>query len=163
MNFYRIKQFFWSITAKISIEDINYVQQHLNNNQYELFLKLSEQEQKHSIKVAQDVQEECRKLNIQGEELIKIALLHDIGKIYKTLNVVDKSVMVLADKFTFGKVRKISNLKKVNVYFNHGTIGYEMLKDSGLSERALYLIKNHHSDIIDDEELNILKKCDSNN
>jgi putative nucleotidyltransferase with HDIG domain len=145
------------------MEDINYIKRYLNESEYELFLRLSEQEQKHSVKVAMDVQRECRRLHISENDLIKTALLHDIGKIYIRLNAIDKSIMVLADKFTRGKIRKLKNSKKIRVYFDHGTIGCEMLKNSGLSDRVLYLIKNHHNDIIDDEELDILKRCDSNN
>lgn len=163
MKFYRIKQFFWSITAKMSIEELNYVKDYLTNYQYELFLRLSTQEQKHSFKVAKDVQNECRKLNIDKEELIKVALLHDIGKIYRRLNVIDKSILVLGDKITRGKIRSINNINKVEVYFNHGSIGFELLKDSGISERSLYLIKNHHNDFINDDDLKILMKCDSKN
>ncbi len=163
MNFYRIKQFFWSITAKINNEDINYIRRYLNESEYVLFIKLSIQEQKHSVRVARDVQKECQMLHIAEDELIKTALLHDIGKIYKKLNAIDKSIMVLADKFTKGKIRNLKASKKIKVYFDHAAIGYEILKNSGLSDKALYLIKNHHNDIIDNEELNILKRCDSNN
>ena len=164
MNFYRIKQFFWSLTAKIDEKDFNYLKKNLNNKELQLFLKLSKQEQKHSVKVARDVEIECKKRKSKPGELVKISLLHDIGKIYKKLNVIDKSILVLADRITNGNIRKINRLKKIEVYFNHGAIGYEILKNSGISERALYLIKNHHNNnIIGDMELNILRKCDSNN
>lgn len=163
MNYYRIKQFFWSITAKISIEELSYVKKYLNTKEYELFLRLSVQDQKHSVKVAMDVEKECTRLNIDGKELIKTALLHDIGKVYKKLNVIDKSMLVLADKFTSGRIRNITSSKKIDVYYNHGNIGFEILKNYGLSERSLYLIKNHHSNINGDLELEILKRCDSDN
>lgn len=164
LNFYRVKQFYWSITSKIDEKGLEYVKNNLNAKEYKLFLRLSKQEQYHSMKVAKDVEQECLKLKIESKELIMIALLHDIGKIYKKLNVFDKSIMVLADKITSGKIRNIKHSKKTEVYFNHGIIGYELLKNSGINERALYLIKNHHNDRIkDDMELNILRKCDGNN
>ncbi|MGE5628739.1 MAG: HDIG domain-containing metalloprotein [Solirubrobacterales bacterium] len=163
MKFYRIKQFFWSITAKISIDELNYVKYHLNSKEFELFLMLSVQDQKHSVKVAKDVERECTRLHLHREELIKTALLHDIGKIYIRLNAIDKSILVLADKFTSGRIRNIRNSKKIDVYYNHGNIGFEILKSYGLSERAMYLIKNHHSDIKGDLELEILRSCDGKN
>ena len=164
LSFYRIKQFYWSITSKISEKDLEYVKNNLRKNQYQLFLKLSKQEQYHSMKVAKDVEKECMQQKIDSKELIMVALLHDIGKIYKRLNVFSKSIMVISNKITQGKIRKIKCSKNIEVYFNHGNIGYELLKNSDISKRALYLIKNHHNDnITDDMELNILRKCDSNN
>ena len=164
LSFYRIKQFYWSITSKISERDLEYVKNNLWEKQYQLFLKLSKQEQYHSMKVAKDVEKECEQQKIDSKELIMVALLHDIGKIYKRLNVFSKSIMVISNKITQGKIRNIKCSKNIEVYFNHGNIGYELLKNSDISKRSLYLIKNHHNDsITDDMELNILRKCDSNN
>jgi len=163
LNFYRIKQFYWSIISGVNEKDLQYVKNNLYENEYKLFLKLSRQEQYHSIKVAKDIEKECLDKEIDSKELIMIALLHDIGKTYKKLNVFNKSIMVLADKITKGKIRNIKHSKNIEVYFNHGNIGYELLKNLDINERALYLIKNHHNDrIVDDIELNILKKCDGN-
>ena len=43
-------------------------------------------------------------------------------------------------------------------------MGSDLLKDYGLSERTLFLIRNHHNhEIKGDRELDILIKCDSRN
>lgn len=160
---YRVKQFFWSLDTRIGKEDIEYVARNLCEKEYELFSRLSKQEKKHSIKVARDVDSECLREGTCAGEMTKIALLHDIGKLKGRLNSIDKSILVIADKVSKGRIRSLS-LKKVDVYFNHGLMGSELLRDCGLSERALFLIENHHNHLIEcDRELDILMRCDSMN
>ncbi|MHC1720100.1 MAG: HD domain-containing protein [Clostridiaceae bacterium] len=164
MCLYRVKQFLWSINAKIDGNDIEYVKKNLNGKEYDLFSRLSRQEQKHSIRVSRDVELECAKTEIMPKELIKVALLHDVGKVTRRLGSIDKAILVVSDRLSGGLIRKLENIPKINVYFNHGNIAYEVLKDFDLSERALYLIKNHHDrSIKGDPELDMLIKCDNRN
>jgi uncharacterized domain HDIG len=164
MNFYRVKQFYWAINSKIDKKDLEFLHGNLNKNELKLFYKLAVHEQKHSIKVAYDVEYVCKKNNIDCKLLLKAALLHDIGKAYKKLNLIDKSIMLLADNVTKGSIKKLSNIKKVNVYYNHGKIGREILKDCSCDEKLLYLIENHHNhNLIGDIELDILRMCDDRN
>lgn len=164
MTLYRVKQFYWSITSRVSAKDEEFIKEYLNAQEICLFQKLPDYEKMHAIKVAKDVE----KL-YNGEEerkviLMKAALLHDIGKISHRLSPVNKSVIVILDSISSGRIKKYDNIKKINVYYNHADIGYSMLKKFGYEERFLYLIKNHHNDnIIGDKELDILKKCDSRN
>lgn len=160
---YRVKQFFWSLDTRIGREDMEYVKRNLSEREYGLFMRLSKQERKHSIKVARDVEAEFAREGIAAGEMVKVSLLHDIGKVNRRLNSIDKSVLVIADKVTKGRIRDIG-LPKVDVYFNHGAMGRELLSDFRLSERALYLIENHHNhEIKGDRELDILMRCDGRN
>jgi len=164
MSLYRIKQFYWSITAKLDDEDIDFIHKYLNEEERKLFGRLIEYEQKHSIKVARDVIKESKERGINSRLLIKAAILHDIGKITNRLNIVDKSAIVLLDKFTKGKLKKAKGIKRIETYYNHGEKGVDVLKPYGYDERLLYLIKNHHNNLITgDIELDILRKCDNNN
>jgi putative nucleotidyltransferase with HDIG domain len=167
MIFYRIKQFYTYINAKITEEDKKYLNKNLNSVELELFKKLSKNEQKHCINVAYCIEKACREYDnhINLQRLIKAALLHDIGKSCKRLNVFEKSIIVVLDNFTKGAIKRYENFPKIGVYYNHGEMGYEILKKYNCYEdKLLYLIRNHHNDSIkDDIELNILKKCDSNN
>lgn len=165
MSLYRVKQFYWSMTSKLDSTDIELINKYLNIEERELFFNISIYEQKHSVKVAMDVIKLCKDNNINNETLIKAALLHDIGKSYKKLNPVEKSLVVMLDNISKGKLRKLKNLKQVDVYYNHADKGYYILKNKGCyDERFLYLIKNHHNtDVIGDKELDILKNSDSKN
>ena len=163
--FYRIKQFYWAITSKVNKDDINFVINILNIKELELFNKLSVQEQKHSIKVAYDIKFLCEKNNkIDMNLLLKAALLHDIGKIYRRLNLIDKSVIVLLNSISKGKIKRFSKNKKINVYYNHGRIGSELLESIECDEKLLYLVEHHHNcEINNNVELNILRFYDRKN
>lgn len=164
MALYRIKQFYWSITAKIDVEEKKYIKAHLNEREIALFNELQIYEKMHSIKVAKDIERLYNGDDDNKKMLIKAALLHDIGKIEKRLNIIDKSILVVMNKVTKGSMRKYMSLKKIDVYYNHADFGYSILKKFGYDERLLYLIKNHHNDnIIGDKELDMLKMCDNMN
>ncbi|WP_309568907.1 HDIG domain-containing metalloprotein [Clostridium estertheticum] len=164
LSLYRIKQFYRSIVAKINDKDVDFLKIYLKTYELLLFNKLPTYEQKHCINVARDVEINCNKRKLQSFNLIKVALLHDIGKIYSTMNPIDKSIMVILHKITNGKIRAFNKFKNVNMYYNHGEIGCNLLKQYGYDDRFLFLIKNHHNNsIIDDIELNILKECDNKN
>lgn len=165
MSLYRVKQFYWSITSKIDSEDKMLIDKYLNIYEKQLLSNLSVYEQKHSVNVARDIIKECKKNKLYSETLIKAALLHDIGKANKKLNPVEKSIFVMLNKLSDGKLRKYKSIKKIHVYYNHGDIGYNILKKANkYDERFLYLIKNHHNDFITgDKELELLMACDSKN
>lgn len=165
MSIYRVKQFYWSITSKLDLEDVALIDKYLTEEEKELFNNLSIYEQKHSARVAEDVIKLCEADKIINECLIKAALLHDIGKIYKKLNPIEKSLVVMLDNISKGKLKRFKRLKKIDVYYNHADKGYNILKNKGrYDERFLYLVKNHHNDnVIGDRELDILKICDSKN
>lgn len=148
----RVKQFYINVTDKMSEKDYCYVKKILNSKELELFMKLSKSEQKHSVRIAKDIEFTIDSKKINDEViltnknlLIKSALLHDIGKITKRLNVIDKSIIVILNKLTSGKLKNIKRLKKVQCYYNHSMYGYNILKDVIDDEIILDIVKNHHS------------------
>ena len=166
MSKHRIKQFYLCITDKMGSKDKAFVGKYLNDYEEKLFNKLSVKEQKHCVRVAYDVEEICKnnKENLDKSKLIKAALLHDIGKITFKLTIIDKSILVILDNLSKGRIKKFSNLKKIDTYYNHGEKGYDILKSKGYDESFLYLIKNHHNkNIVSNKELNILRFCDDKN
>lgn len=168
--FYRVKQFFRAITAKLENDELILIHEYLSEKEKNLFFKLAKSEQKHSVLVAKDVLKSIKQHNlnydIDEKKMVKVALLHDIGKIECRLNPIDKSILVILDKISNGKIRTVKN-EKIYLYYNHPMIGYELLKDFNYEDDFLLLIKNHHMkyDEIDKDniELMILKKCDDNN
>lgn len=164
MSLYRVKQFYLSIVSRINDEDIDFLKTHLETYELQLFHQLPTYEQKHCINVARDVKTTSDSRNLESKTLIKVALLHDIGKIYNSMNPIDKSIMVIMNRITHGKIRDYKRNKNVNIYYNHGDIGYNLLKKYGYDDRFLFLVKNHHNNNIDqDIELDLLKECDDRN
>ena len=160
---YRIKQFFTSVTAKINSDDIKYLKKNLNKSELALFLKLKKSEQKHCIKVSKDVEQICFHNDIKCDKLLKVALLHDIGKTEVKLNLIEKAILVILDKITNGRLKNNKN-KKVYIYYNHGKVGAKLLENYGYDKRFLYLIENHHNkNIKNDKELEIIIYSDNKN
>ena len=76
----------------------------------------------------------------------------------------DKSILVLGDRFSKGKLKKFSNNTKIKVYYEHAKLGKELLEKIENNSRLLYLVENHHDEKINDDlELDILRHCDKNN
>lgn len=164
MSIYRVKQFYMSIVSRINDEDIGFLKIHLETYELQLFHQLPTYEQKHCINVARDVKKTSDSRELKSKTLIKVALLHDIGKIYNSMNPIDKSIMVIMNRITHGKIRSYKKNKNVNIYYNHGDIGYNLLKKYGYDDRFLFLVKNHHNNnIVRDIELDLLKECDNRN
>jgi putative nucleotidyltransferase with HDIG domain len=169
MSLYRVKQFFWAVFSRINKEDKIYIQTYLDKDEQQLFSKLSVSEQKHSIRVVKELERRSEMdkgqeaVALDREEFIKIALLHDIGKIERKLTPIDKSILVILDKVAGSRMRKMTNVKKIDVYYNHAEKGYILLSRlDKYSDRFLYLVRNHHeNDIIEDRALEILKEADS--
>lgn len=164
MSLYRVKQFYRSMVSRINDEDIDFIKMYLEPYELQLFNQLPKYDQKHCINVARDLKLTCNQRNLKYQKLIKVALLHDIGKIYNSMNPIYKSIMVIMHNITKGKMKLYKNIKNVNVYYNHGDIGYNLLRKYGYDDRFLFLVKNHHNNnIIEDKELDLLKECDNRN
>ena len=147
----RVKQFYINISDKMTEKDYEYVKEILNNKELELFLRLSKSEQKHSVRIAKDIEGIIENKVTNDEDIIKNrdllirgALLHDIGKSVKRLNVIDKSIIVILNKLTDGQLKSLKKSKKVQCYYNHSEYGYEILKDVVKNDLILDIIRNHH-------------------
>lgn len=164
---WRIRQFFlYAFNVKINDEQIKFIKKYLNDEEIKLFNMMHISERKHCVNVAIGVKNYIQKYGIinNENELIKASLLHDIGKVYYKLSLLDRIELVVLDKITMGKIKKYKNSKKIYLFYNHAYMGYELLKNINENKRVLYLVRNHHNkDIKDDLELNILKKFDNRN
>ncbi|SHI12436.1 HDIG domain-containing protein [Clostridium collagenovorans DSM 3089] len=173
----RVKQFyigFTSIFKKITKEDLELVKSHLNEVEYSLFNKYYEYDKKHVLRVAKDIEKICTDEGINNSKkslLVKTALLHDMGKTKAKINILDRVILVLLSKGLGDKAKSLKN-KKVQVYYNHGFMGYEILKDYIEDDEILFLVKNHHINDIESlqcnnddyiKDLNLLMKCDEEN
>ena len=171
----RVRQFIMNLTDRINEDDYKYVESKLNKKEYEIFNTISKSEQKHSVRVAKEIEniiDELKKGNnfedgytlthgeildketifsakedlIKNEEmLVKVGLLHDVGKSRQKINIIDKSIIVILNKLTNGKLRNI-NLKKIQCYYNHSEYSYEILKEINKNNVFLEAIRNHHNE-----------------
>ncbi len=165
----RVKQFVSCVFAKITKKDIEFINNYLDENEKKLLYKLPVYDLKHSINVARDIyinesEEEIKKNNLNHKEIIKSAILHDVGKIHTPLNVIDKSILVLLNNITKTKIKKYSDRNsKIYIFYNHGEEGYKILKEKGYDKEFLNIIRNHHNYKIQNKWLDILRKYDDRN
>ncbi|AOY78103.1 HD domain-containing protein [Clostridium formicaceticum] len=158
---YRIKQFFQGVTAKIYDEDIVFIKSHLSEKEQNLFFQLRKSEQRHCLNVAYGCHQEAP----QNPDLVKAALLHDIGKIGSNLTLVNKSFVVIIQKLKLkGKMLPPFLQKALHYKNNHAELGYQLLLKLQLNDRILFLVRNHHTDHIKDSkerEMEILQRFDN--
>ena len=168
---YRIKQFYWAISSFFTKVDEEYLTRYLNKEERALFDNMTKADRQHSIRVAKDAEAYYKSLmkytenmDISKEEIIKLSLLHDIGKQVYPLNFINKSLVVLLGKFTKNKIKKFSKFDPVYIYYYHPKEGVRLLKDLGYSSDFLYAIENHHEHSVEETlPLRILKYADNRN
>lgn len=159
---YRVKQFIWAATAKLTSDDLIFIGSYLNDHEKKIFSSLPTSIQTHSVKVAKEALEECQKRDLYDIQLIKAALLHDIGQANSGLNCFTKSIMVIADRLLPYITRKCSKIGFVKAYYEHAEMALDVLEME--PEYIKFLIKNHHNyNIQNDEKLSILQAVDSRN
>lgn len=161
---YRLKQFIWAVNSIFKDIDQKLLDKYLIKDEKDIFNKLSKSEKHHSIRVCIKALNLQKDLNIKVNinKLAKVALLHDVGKISKRLNLIDKSILVILNKASKGKMERYNYIRKVDVFYNHGRKSSNILsKINKYDKEFLEAIENHHHDNIKDNiYLNILKQCD---
>ena len=169
MALYRVKQFMWGVTSYLKKVDTEYINKFLDKNEKELFNKLKHNDKHHSIRVCKDAINISKKKcsNIDINRVAKAALLHDIGKGEYGLNIIEKSALVLVNKATKGKMKKYSGIKHIDIYYNHGEKGADLLKDSNKYDKQfLDSIRYHHNkkqQAKNNQLLDIIKESDDMN
>ncbi len=94
----RVKQFVGCVFAKITKKDIEFINSYLDENEKKLLYKLPIYDLKHSVNVARDIyinesEEEIKKNNLNHKEVVKSAILHDVGKIHTPLRYIYSIIM----------------------------------------------------------------------
>lgn len=165
---YRIKQFFWAISANFKELDYTYVEIFLNDYELSLFRRLKKSEQLHCIKVSKDCINLAKAKGIDSEiqlkKLSKLGLLHDIGKLYYPINTITKSFLVLGKSLSNNKMSKFQNIKAIHIYYNHGDKAFNYLRENDYDLDFIEAIKGHHSMKTGNNILlDILKEADDMN
>ena len=165
----RVKQFYINATDLMTNKDYEYVKRNLNNEEYDLFKKILKSEQKHSVRIAKEIEYKIENNLVDDVDiiqsknlLIKAALLHDVGKSRQKVNIIEKSIIVILNKLTKGNLKNFKKSKKVQCYYNHSEYSYVLLKYIIKDDLILNIIRNHHKNT-DNKFTNFFKQIDDNN
>lgn len=170
--FYRIKQFYSAITAAVPDEETDFISEYLSPQEEIFFYEMSIVDQRHALDVSHHI---CELLQIAGlleseRKLIRAALLHDVGKRHGDLTVLDRSLIVLLERFFPGRVARwavrgrggfIQNRRHAfYVAKYHGIIGAEWLEKIDCPQEVIDLVRDHHLTDIKDWRMQILQEAD---
>ena len=171
---YRFKQFWFAMTASMSEEDREFARQNLDIKEASFFFGLPDYEQKHSVVVARKMQGLARsRPDLDKKLLVRLGLLHDIGKAATRLSVIDKSILVVLQHFVHPLYDLLASkgrddhsfflYRKFYVHKHHGEIGSKMLKRVGVEPELSARILEHDENPIEfsDEYMKILNQADS--
>lgn len=141
----RIWQFIQNIGYGFKEIDEDFLSLYLSEKERLLFGRLKKSEKIHSILIAKDISGEL------GEDverdLIKAALFHDIGKIMRPMNILEKSTAVILKKLLGKKITLLEGADFIRSYLYHGERGGEILRSEKIFEDApvfYRLVSFHH-------------------
>jgi len=146
---YRIKQFFNLIAYGFKPLDEEYIDRYLSEAEKKLFLQLKKSEQYHSILIAKAMEKDAMvNKRRHKNELVRLALFHDIGKTENPMNIVEKSMAVILKKILKDKLKRLEKLKFISSYLYHGERGEEILRKAKIFDSSPYCYKvvglHHH-------------------
>jgi hypothetical protein len=141
---YRAGQFLHLLTAKRKREHRGFVYEILDSSMVALFFRMSDPDQSHSVRVFQTLLE-------QGEEedLLRAALLHDVGKSLHPLRAWERSLVVVTNRMLPNQVLKWGHdepygwRKPFVVALQHPEWGAALVQQEGGSETLVTLIRYH--------------------
>ena len=172
----RIRQFFRAIFARVGPADRQYVRTWLPESELQqLFGEMAEPDQCHALHTAYTALELAHKKNGVDEIfLVRIALLHDVGRVKGDLGLWGKVAVVLLNRFLPHFSRRHATASRdgvfgfwhhaLYVYYHHAEIGSEKLRLLGCSREASVVRLHHASPTAGDSmELQLLRQADSLN
>jgi putative nucleotidyltransferase with HDIG domain len=171
---YRLRQFGWELRARpLTQEESAEIRSILNAAEYALFWRYALSDQRHGYNVMCLLRENGH----TDTDLLKAALLHDVGKTRANLRVWDRSFVILGQKFLPERAAAWSvnhngeaeamdgRYKAFIVKAKHAEWGAEMATGAGCSPRTINLIRRHQDTLSDvaseeDELLRLLQWAD---
>lgn len=171
----RIMQFFHGLTAKLCASDHAFLRRFLDKEEQALFYDMDIVDQRHALHTAYTALKLAHEeRNVNEVFLVRIALLHDIGRMKGDLGLWGKVFTVLMHDFFPRTAQRYAHSAKkgrldffrraLYVYYHHAEIGSEKLLRLGHVEEAA-AVRLHHmpASSADSLELCLLRKADSMN
>ncbi len=146
----RIRQGIRALTASRQPVDDALAARYLPPAQMRLFKAMSQGEQLHSLNVLRDV---LKQDEHTPHDLAVAALLHDCGKARYKMNVIQKSLVVLARKLLPGLYQRWGQREQLDGWYapfvvaeQHPRWSAEMLREAGAGDNAVWLAQHHQQD-----------------
>ncbi len=160
---YRIGQFLRQAQARVEPQELRLVEQVLPSTQAELFRRMPVASQRHSLNVYYAL----RQAGEDDEELLRAALLHDVGKRGVRLyhRVANVALRALAPWLwrrwaTSGRGPWRRGLYTLR---HHGELGAKQLVSSGASRRIVEIVRRHQEENPADPRLRRFRQADEAN
>lgn len=150
---YRMRQTWAALTAKPDRIELHEVKAYLSPAEYSLFTQLHPSEQSHSISVFHQLRQD----GVEQPDLLKAALLHDVGKTRYPLHLWDRILIVLGRKIAPGYSGSISGndldgwKRPFVVSKKHAEWGAQMAAGAGASRLTVALINRHQQELLNGE------------
>ena len=171
---YRLKQFYVGMFSVYSKADEIFARGYLDSGEMGLFSQLPGFEKKHAVTVARRMLDlALYNPELDQRKLVKLGLLHDIGKLAERNSVLTKSILVIIRYFLPGVYDAMAargktdpRFRRYYIHKHHGAVGAELLEKLGVSGEFLSIIKKHDPRVEpmapeDPVELKILQQADS--
>ena len=155
---YRSRQFWQAISTGPSQGEVESVRSFLTEPQVELFLRMQNSEQAHSIQVFN----ELRNQGQENPDLLTAALLHDVGKTRAPLRVWERVMIVVMRAICADCIHKWGKSKNIEpenglgwkrafiIAEQHPAWGAALAAECGASPLAVSLIARHQESIAPD-------------
>ncbi|MBN2556783.1 MAG: HD domain-containing protein [Anaerolineales bacterium] len=144
---YRASQFFQAVFCKPDHDQLREVLAILPAEMAALFQHLPSADQCHSIRVLNTL----KKAGEQEPDLLAAALMHDIGKSRFHLNMIERVIIVLAERYFPQQARRWGQGKPKGwkrcfvVAVQHPYWGADMVSSAGGNETLVGLIREHQT------------------
>lgn len=162
--FDRVKRFFRALNARITEDEKLFIEKYLEENQQKVFYSMSIIDQRHCLDVANTIYQTENRTN---EMILKLALLHDIGKQLKPFSLIERTAVVLFPRkiknVPFEPLKNNLLIKAWQLKYWHPEYGARLAEEAKFDPFLVELIRYHHHLPPRNNEIEIFQWADNLN